>query len=157
MGRKKQARVEEKPDIWCFYCDRNFDDENILMQHQKVGHRAAMGHAFVPACEPCGTKAWLVRGQRSSHAIRCGLKEHPVIIDGGRHHPLYADKLSLSFIAPSCASHCATVRSGGCDVVTPSRCLQNKHFKCHLCPRKLSTVSGLVIHVMQVHKEQVKL
>lgn len=31
-----------------------------------------------------------------------------------------------------------------------------KHFKCHLCPRKLSTASGMVIHVMQVHKEQIK-
>jgi hypothetical protein len=32
MGKKKTKREEEVQDIWCFYCDRNFDDENILLQ-----------------------------------------------------------------------------------------------------------------------------
>jgi transposase-like protein len=27
-----------------------------------------------------------------------------------------------------------------------------KHFKCHICNRKLNTASGMVIHGMQVHK-----
>mmetsp|Transcript_34670 Transcript_34670/g.35363 ORF Transcript_34670/g.35363 Transcript_34670/m.35363 type:complete len:318 (+) Transcript_34670:73-1026(+) len=31
-----------------------------------------------------------------------------------------------------------------------------KHFKCHLCSKKLSTAGGLVVHVMQVHKETIK-
>jgi len=30
-----------------------------------------------------------------------------------------------------------------------------KHFKCHICHRKLSTASGMVIHVFQVHKESI--
>lgn len=27
-----------------------------------------------------------------------------------------------------------------------------KHFKCHVCHKKLSTAGGMVIHVLQVHK-----
>lgn len=67
MGKKKTQKREEAPDIWCFYCDRTFEDEAVLMQHQK-----------------------------------------------------------------------------------------NKHFKCHLCSRKLQTASGMVIHIEQVHKETIK-
>ncbi|XVE67572.1 hypothetical protein DITRI_Ditri08aG0171200 [Diplodiscus trichospermus] len=63
MGKKKK-RVSSK--VWCYYCDREFDDEKILVQHQKA-----------------------------------------------------------------------------------------KHFKCHVCHKKLSTVGGMVIHVLQVHKETV--
>ncbi|KAK3032127.1 hypothetical protein RJ639_035937 [Escallonia herrerae] len=63
MGKKKK-RVESK--VWCYYCDREFDDEKILVQHQKA-----------------------------------------------------------------------------------------KHFKCHVCHKKLSTAGGMSIHVLQVHKENV--
>lgn len=28
-----------------------------------------------------------------------------------------------------------------------------KHFKCHVCHKKLSTAGGMVVHVLQVHKE----
>ncbi|KAJ7942835.1 protein SUPPRESSOR OF FRI 4-like [Quillaja saponaria] len=63
MGKKKK-RVSSK--VWCYYCDREFDDEKILVQHQKA-----------------------------------------------------------------------------------------KHFKCHACHKKLSTASGMAIHVLQVHKETV--
>eukprot|EP00850_Spirogloea_muscicola_P025485 SM003242S12604 [mRNA] locus=s3242:62:1527:+ [translate_table: standard] len=28
-----------------------------------------------------------------------------------------------------------------------------KHYKCHVCHKKLSTAGGLVVHVLQVHKE----
>lgn len=31
-----------------------------------------------------------------------------------------------------------------------------KHFKCHLCSRRLFTAPALVIHCVQVHKEEVK-
>ncbi|KAJ1721724.1 hypothetical protein LPJ53_003794 [Coemansia erecta] len=31
-----------------------------------------------------------------------------------------------------------------------------KHFKCHVCAKRLSTASGMVIHVAQVHKEDIK-
>ncbi|WMV14306.1 hypothetical protein MTR67_007691 [Solanum verrucosum] len=63
MGKKKK-RASDK--VWCYYCDREFDDEKILVQHQKA-----------------------------------------------------------------------------------------KHFKCNFCHRKLSTASGMAIHVLQVHKETV--
>ncbi|KAI0236966.1 hypothetical protein LSAT2_012525 [Lamellibrachia satsuma] len=62
MGRKKKKQM--KP--WCWYCNREFDDEKILIQHQKA-----------------------------------------------------------------------------------------KHFKCHICHKKLYTGPGLSIHCMQVHKEKV--
>ncbi|XP_057972596.1 protein SUPPRESSOR OF FRI 4 [Malania oleifera] len=63
MGKKKK-RASTK--VFCYYCDREFDDEKILVQHQKA-----------------------------------------------------------------------------------------KHFKCHVCHKKLSTASGMAIHVLQVHKETV--
>lgn len=62
MGRKKKK--QSKP--WCWYCNREFDDEKILIQHQKA-----------------------------------------------------------------------------------------KHFKCHICHKKLYTGPGLSIHCMQVHKETI--
>lgn len=62
MGRKKKKA--SKP--WCWYCNREFDDEKILVQHQKA-----------------------------------------------------------------------------------------KHFKCHICHKKLYTGPGLSIHCMQVHKETI--
>ncbi|CAL8102496.1 unnamed protein product [Calicophoron daubneyi] len=34
MGRKKRKQL--KP--WCWYCNREFDDEKILIQHQKAKH-----------------------------------------------------------------------------------------------------------------------
>ncbi|GLJ24902.1 hypothetical protein SUGI_0476480 [Cryptomeria japonica] len=62
MGKKKR----KAPKVWCYYCEREFDDEKILVQHQKA-----------------------------------------------------------------------------------------KHFKCHVCHKKLSTAGGMAIHVLQVHKETV--
>ncbi|KAG0455042.1 hypothetical protein HPP92_024334 [Vanilla planifolia] len=62
MGKKKKRPSK----VWCYYCDREFDDEKILVQHQKA-----------------------------------------------------------------------------------------KHFKCHVCHKKLSTAGGMAIHVLQVHKESV--
>eukprot|EP00976_Prorocentrum_cordatum_P019006 385174-Prorocentrum_minimum.AAC.3 len=35
MGKKKKKEIV-KP--WCYYCDRVFDDEKILIQHQKAKH-----------------------------------------------------------------------------------------------------------------------
>ncbi|KAG0492757.1 hypothetical protein HPP92_005894 [Vanilla planifolia] len=62
MGKKKKRPSK----VWCYYCDREFDDEKILVQHQKA-----------------------------------------------------------------------------------------KHFKCHICHKKLFTAGGMAIHVLQVHKENV--
>lgn len=64
MGKKKKRGAVDK--VWCYYCDREFEDEKILVQHQKA-----------------------------------------------------------------------------------------RHFKCHVCHKKLSTAGGMAIHVLQVHKEQV--
>jgi len=33
---------------------------------------------------------------------------------------------------------------------------RTKHFKCHVCHKKLNTAGGLSIHVLQVHKEELK-
>ncbi len=62
MGKKKKKTYM----VWCFYCEREFEDEKVLIQHQKA-----------------------------------------------------------------------------------------KHFKCHVCHKKLSSAGGMVIHVLQVHKESI--
>lgn len=36
MGRKKKRGSRIKP--FCYYCDRGFDDEKVLIQHQKAKH-----------------------------------------------------------------------------------------------------------------------
>jgi len=36
MGKKKKRKLENKP--YCWYCTRDFDDEKILIQHQKAKH-----------------------------------------------------------------------------------------------------------------------
>lgn len=51
MGRKKKQ--SEKEYIWCYYCDREFDDENTLISHQVARHFK---------CETCGKKLGTFRG-----------------------------------------------------------------------------------------------
>ncbi|KAJ2478135.1 hypothetical protein IWW56_003905 [Coemansia sp. RSA 2131] len=36
MGRKRSKKIELKP--WCWYCEREFEDEKVLIQHQKARH-----------------------------------------------------------------------------------------------------------------------
>ncbi|KAJ1915044.1 hypothetical protein H4219_004513 [Mycoemilia scoparia] len=36
MGKKKSKKQQFKP--WCWYCNREFEDEKILIQHQKAKH-----------------------------------------------------------------------------------------------------------------------
>ncbi|KAJ1948740.1 hypothetical protein EC988_005054, partial [Linderina pennispora] len=36
MGRRKSKKIEIKP--WCWYCAREFEDEKVLVQHQKAKH-----------------------------------------------------------------------------------------------------------------------
>ncbi|KAE9029078.1 hypothetical protein PR003_g543 [Phytophthora rubi] len=71
MGKKKRrddgGEAPQQRRIFCYYCDRNFDDEKVLILHQKA-----------------------------------------------------------------------------------------RHFKCPTCYKKLSTVSGMLIHTQQVHKESLK-
>lgn len=53
MGKKKNRSKEddeEKPaqrEIFCFYCDRDFEDEKVLILHQKAKHFK---------CDQCGKK-----------------------------------------------------------------------------------------------------
>ena len=56
MGRKKDpnrranAVAYQRP--WCYYCDREFDADGILLQHQKARHFLCR----VPGCgKRCGT------------------------------------------------------------------------------------------------------
>eukprot|EP00252_Welwitschia_mirabilis_P008122 TRINITY_DN19835_c1_g1_i1.p1 TRINITY_DN19835_c1_g1~~TRINITY_DN19835_c1_g1_i1.p1 ORF type:complete len:396 (-),score=80.85 TRINITY_DN19835_c1_g1_i1:299-1486(-) len=34
MGKKRR----KAPKVWCYYCEREFDDEKVLVQHQKAKH-----------------------------------------------------------------------------------------------------------------------
>ncbi|KLO07335.1 hypothetical protein SCHPADRAFT_917273 [Schizopora paradoxa] len=36
MGKKKSKKAVIRP--WCWYCEREFEDEKVLMQHQKAKH-----------------------------------------------------------------------------------------------------------------------
>ncbi|EPQ30599.1 uncharacterized protein PFL1_02123 [Pseudozyma flocculosa PF-1] len=63
MGKKK--RKAPQLEAWCWYCDREFEDDKVLLQHQKA-----------------------------------------------------------------------------------------KHYRCHLCPRRLNTAGGLAVHLTQVHKAE---
>ncbi|KAK4688684.1 hypothetical protein P7C73_g1443, partial [Tremellales sp. Uapishka_1] len=65
MGKKKSKTQGFVLKPWCWYCEREFEDEKVLLQHQKA-----------------------------------------------------------------------------------------KHFKCQLCPRKLNTAGGLMVHSQQVHKTE---
>lgn len=58
MGRKKKK--QSKP--WCWYCNREFDDEKILLQHQKAKHFK---------CHLCHKKLFTGPGLQI-HAIQVG-------------------------------------------------------------------------------------
>lgn len=34
MAKKKKIQME----AWCWYCDREFEDDKVLLQHQKAKH-----------------------------------------------------------------------------------------------------------------------
>lgn len=39
MGRKERAKRESKSiKPWCYYCEREFDDEKTLVGHQRAKH-----------------------------------------------------------------------------------------------------------------------
>lgn len=63
MGRKKKKIV--KP--WCWYCGRDFDDDKILIQHQKAKHFK---------CHMCGKKLFTGPGL----AVHC-MQVHKETID----------------------------------------------------------------------------
>ena len=53
MGRKKKRQEMAKPR--CFFCDRIFEDESVLIQHQKAKHFK---------CQVCNRKLNSVSGLR---------------------------------------------------------------------------------------------
>lgn len=54
MGRKNKHKVEaEKDEVYCFYCEREFEDEKLLILHQKAKHFK---------CEVCNKKLLTVGG-----------------------------------------------------------------------------------------------
>lgn len=38
MGRKSKPKTAETALPFCYYCDREFDDDNVLISHQKAKH-----------------------------------------------------------------------------------------------------------------------
>jgi hypothetical protein len=73
MGRKKRKAVEYKP--FCYYCEREFDDETILLSHQKARHFK---------CTTCGKRINNAPGmiQHCQQMHKEALKEVPNSLPG---------------------------------------------------------------------------
>ena len=72
QGRKTK-RVERKP--FCYYCDRLFDDEKVLIEHQKAKHFK---------CHVCNKKLMTASGL-SIHCVQ--VHKEPMtkyVLTGGR-------------------------------------------------------------------------
>ncbi|KAK9861964.1 hypothetical protein WJX84_011729 [Apatococcus fuscideae] len=67
MVRKKKKAGQEEQKPWCFYCDRQFNDESILIQHQKSRHFK---------CSQCHKKLNTAQGL----AIHC-IQVHKLAVD----------------------------------------------------------------------------
>ena len=72
MGNKKKR---DHPDIeevlgrpWCYYCERDFDDLKILINHQKAKHFK---------CERCGRRLNTAGGTRLPVSLKCTAKSTP--------------------------------------------------------------------------------
>lgn len=57
MGRKKRGTI--KKVVFCYYCDREFDDEKVLIQHQKAKHFKCMSPLSIRLV-PCTSVYWIV-------------------------------------------------------------------------------------------------
>ena len=81
MGRKKKAQeAYQKP--WCYYCDREFDGEGILVQHQKAKHFTCQ----VQRCKKrCSTSTSLAG--HAWHVHQTTLTEVPNAIEGRNDLP----------------------------------------------------------------------
>lgn len=70
MGKKKRGHPDIEEQLarpWCYYCERDFDDLKILINHQKAKHFK---------CERCGRrlntaggKSWRTRGDRNAELM----------------------------------------------------------------------------------------
>ncbi len=50
MGKKKRGHPDVEEILgrpWCYYCERDFDDQKVLINHQKAKHFK---------CERCGRR-----------------------------------------------------------------------------------------------------
>ena len=43
MGRKKR-RAGDNAGMFCYYCDRNFENEEVLVNHQRAKHFKVGSH-----------------------------------------------------------------------------------------------------------------
>lgn len=68
MGRKKKKNVDDGPKPWCYYCDRDFDNEEVLVQHQKSKHFK---------CHICHKKLYTAPGM----VIHCNQKHKEIVTE----------------------------------------------------------------------------
>eukprot|EP01080_Neovahlkampfia_damariscottae_P012309 gene12309-5983_t len=61
MGKKRKNKEFDENRPWCFYCDREFDDEKVLIGHQKSKHFK---------CPKCSKKLGSASGM-ATHALQC--------------------------------------------------------------------------------------
>ena len=64
MGRKK--RKQKGPIIFCYYCNKTYDNEKTLIQHQKAKHFK---------CPKCNRK------NMTSLALKRHIKEHREVLE----------------------------------------------------------------------------
>ena len=64
MGRKSKSKAKAVQPF-CYYCDREFDDENVLIQHQKV--RASHARCCTRCC---GRRAFAAGAACHSAAVK---------------------------------------------------------------------------------------
>lgn len=59
MGKKKRGHPDVEQILsrpWCYYCERDFDDQKVLINHQKAKHFK---------CERCGRRLNTAGGEQS--------------------------------------------------------------------------------------------
>ncbi len=64
MGKKKRGHPDVEEILarpWCYYCERDFDDLKILINHQKAKHFK---------CERCGRRLNTAGGESNRCAMR---------------------------------------------------------------------------------------
>ena len=63
MGKKKRSQPDLEEILarpWCYYCERDFDDLKILINHQKAKHFK---------CERCGRRLNTAGGKVDIHFV----------------------------------------------------------------------------------------